>query len=933
MSQALHWSKMLLLKTKLAHPPLKEGLVLRERLLRMLDTVSAYRLILLSASAGSGKTTLLATWANRAQRSGMQIAWLSLDEMENDSTRFWVSVITALRMCLPDIGEAVLHELHTPQPPASLTVLTILINEILEQGCEMILVLDDYHLIENPVIHEALAFLLDHLPANFHLVLASRVDPDLSLARWRARGQMLEIRDIDLYFTAEETKNFLTQVSGLPPSEEEIDLLAARTEGWIAGLQLAALALHKHNDRETFLKTFSGSHRYLMDYVQQEILKRLSLPLQQFLLQVAVLPRMNTELCQAVTGEPASQQFLEFLEHNNLFLVPLDSERQWYRLHDLFREVLLVRLHSTLPEQVPHLRLRAARWHEKRRELGEAITQALTAEAFSYAATLMENTIEEIWLRGESQTLYRWIMMLPDAVVREHARLALDAAVYLLNSSASTVDALRIRVRGQVEQILALVEAALQGSAASALPDHEMILLQRRMHVLRLWLEVYEIIANFDMKRLPDIAQSMQQLDQDDEILWQMIPLSTLFTFYQVFLRETGLLVSKLQEARQRVTRNYYATIKVMQWLAMAYEAAGKLRLAYQECLAARALLQQIKGHSILAGYFACCQAYVLYQWNQPEEMLVISQEVIQAATAWQQIDLLKSGYILSGWGLFAVGDLVRVEQVLQKCEQLQLQEPLLVHSYKSVLMTLRVRFWLATGNLAANEWASQVRFHEEDWQPYQRDSFLMWVRVLCLQQRSSEAIEALDRFRYQLNRPGDVMSSLAYLAISVIALRQGGKATPAREALIRLLQMTEPEGFLRLYLDLGEPMCQALQILLDSSQTRTDAGFSRPYVLHLLRAFEQEEQRLVRREIVPAQEAPSQVSSSLAQPALIEPLSPQEQKVLRLLATGRTYAEIAHELIVSLNTIKTQVRSIYRKLGVSRRIEAIEMARTLHLF
>jgi LuxR family maltose regulon positive regulatory protein len=946
MAQASHQSEMLLLKTKLAHPPLKEGLVLRERLLKVLDMVFIHRLALLSASAGSGKTTLLSTWANRAHTCGKQVAWLSLDEMENDSTRFWASVITALRLCLPGIGEAALHRLHSPQSQAILTILTMLINEILEQGSEVILILDDYHLIENTTIHEAIAFLFDHLPANLHLVLASRVDPDLPLARWRARGQMLEIHDTDMHFTLEEAKSFLSQALGFPASAEEVDLLKARTEGWIVGLQLAALALHKHHDRAAFLHTFSGSHRYLMDYVQQEILKRLPLPLQQFLLRIAVLPRMNAELCRAVTGESSSQEALEFLERNNLFLVPLDSERQWYRLHDLFREVLLARLHTTQPEQMPQLRLQAACWHEQHQEFREAIAQALAAGDFSYAATLMESTIEEIWLHGEFQTLYRWIMALPDAVVREHARLVLTAALYLLNSSASIMEEQSIKVRGQVERMLSQVEVALKASEAGTLSTDEGELLQRRSRLLRFWIDAYEALRTIDVKRFAQNTQAIQQLDEDDEPLWQMIPLSTLFILHHTFLQEGGILVPKLEEAKLRVnqTRNHYAIIKVMQWLVMTYSVNGQLRLAYQECLAAEALLQHIKGHDALAGYFSLSLGDILYQWNRLEEMWTLTQEIIQDAVVWQRIDLLGSGYLQAGFAAFAAGDLDKTEQVLEKGEHLMMQEPQ-ANIYKQAFMELRILYWLATGDLAkAGEWASSVSFHEETLQINQRFLFLMWAWILCAQQRYSEAIEALDRFIAHFNRAGDVVSTLTYLAISVVALRLGGKRERAQNTLIHLLQLTEQDGWIRLYLDRGEPMRQALQELFASAQQGADAllqetPFPHAYVLSLLAAFEQEPQRRAKREVAPAplpQESwphSPLTPSPQAQPALIERLSPQEQRVLRLLVTGRTYAEIAQELIVSLNTIKTQVSSIYRKLGVSRRAEAIELARTFHLF
>lgn len=398
--------KPMLLLTKLSHPRLPSSLVAREHLLTRLGATPLHRLMLLSASAGWGKTTLLSAWATHAS---FPIAWLSLDELDNDPIRFWVSVLAALRTRLPGIGEVALAMLHSPQPTPLTTALTTLLNDLSVLTEPIILLLDDYHLIDEQAIHDSLLFLLEHLPMHLHLVLASRVDPPLALSRLRARGQLLELRDADLRFLKEEAAAFLTHTMGLVLEDEEVTQLARRTEGWIAGLQLAALSLQQRVDHATLVQNFTGSHRYLLDYVQEEILERLPLPLQVFLLQTSLLSRLTASLCQAVTTEARSQEMLETIEHANLFLVPLDTERRWYRLHDLFREALLARLQATQPELVPLLHQRAAHWYEARGAWQEAITHALAGADFAYAVTLIEQTAEKFWLHGESQTLYLWI--------------------------------------------------------------------------------------------------------------------------------------------------------------------------------------------------------------------------------------------------------------------------------------------------------------------------------------------------------------------------------------------------------------------------------------------------------------------------------------------------------------------------------------------
>ncbi len=355
--------------------------------------------------------------------------------------------------------------LHAPEPPPPSAILTGLLNDLAsvpDESTPMLLILDDYHVIEDQAIHEALTFFVEHLPDQLHVVLASRVDPDLPLSRWRVRGELLEIRAADLRFSAAEASSFFSQALGDGLTEDDMLLLEARTEGWIARMQLAALAMRQREDRSAFVQTFTGSQRYLLDYVQEEVLERQSLRVQRFLLQTAVLTRLNAALCAALTEERASQAMLEWLERHNLFVVPLDEERQWYRMHELFREVLLARVQASEPELVPLLHQRAAQWYAAQGDLREAIAHALAAPDFASAAELIERAAEQLWLSGEAQTVQSWIGALPDVVVRQHARLALNTALRLLESLHSTVSAWYARGQAQVEQTIARLEAVLQ---------------------------------------------------------------------------------------------------------------------------------------------------------------------------------------------------------------------------------------------------------------------------------------------------------------------------------------------------------------------------------------------------------------------------------------------------------------------------------------
>src|SRR5713226_6579321 len=565
---------MLVLSGRLAPPRLPNALVERERLLSALDGALSNPLTLLCAPAGFGKTTLLSAWASRHTA---QVAWLSLDELDTSPTRFWVSLIAALRRCerdAPSLGETAVALLQSPQPPPLTTILTVLLHELESREAHpvlIVLILDDYQVIEEQAIHEGMSFFLEHLPAHLHVILASRVEPDLKLSRWRMRGQLTEIRADELRFREVEASQYLGQMLSPPLSEEEVRRLMSRTEGWIAGLHLAALTLQKREDRAAFLQAFTGSQRYLLDYVQEEILARLQTPVRDFLLHTAILSRLDASVCQAVTAAPtreASQQMLVFLERANLFLVPLDEERRWYRLHDLFREALRASLHTAQPEMEPVLHRRAARFYEAQGQWHEAIAHALAAADYSTAARLMEQTVEQFWLRGEAATMARWVSALPEQTVREHAPLLLTTALYLLHTVGQTTEVQRARVHQQVRQLMARVESILQrsvagtahltattGTGAGIVSLPEEALLHRRLRLLRAGMGLHEAIAALDSERLNALHQEMQELDQDEEVIWHMLPLFCSFILHYRVWGEGARLVPRLLSAKERVSR------------------------------------------------------------------------------------------------------------------------------------------------------------------------------------------------------------------------------------------------------------------------------------------------------------------------------------------------------------------------------------------
>jgi LuxR family maltose regulon positive regulatory protein len=952
---------MLVLSGKLAPPRLPIVLVEREPLLSALDGALATPLTLLSAPAGFGKTTLLATWARRHEA---QVAWLSLDELDTSPTRFWVALIAALRRCggyAPGFGETAVALLESPQPPPLSTILTALLQELEGRSAPpapIVLIVDDYQVIEDPAIHQGMSFFLEHLPAHVHLILASRVDPDLQLSRWRVRGHLTEIRVDDLRFQEGEASQYLGQMLSPPLSEEEVWRLMSRTEGWITGLHLAALTLQKRKDRAAFLQAFTGSQRYLLDYVQEEILSRLPERVRDFLLHTAVLSQMSASVCQAVTAAPerrVSQQMLAFLERANLFLVSLDEERRSYRLHELFREALLSALSTTHPESVPVLHRRAARFYEAQGEWAEAITHALEAADYSMAANLMEHTVEQFWLRGEAATITRWVLALPEALAREHARLLLSTALYLLNTVVQTTREQRERRYQEARQLMVRVEAALQartdapssqisatgaeaGDVEREASASEHALLKFRLRVLRRLMAVIEATASGDFERLRSMQEVIEEaLGHDEEAIWQTVPLAGSFTIHYTVRHEGAQLVPRLLAVKERVSRSRspYASIRVRQWLTLSAVRAGQLRLASEESQEALTLIEHLQGFALLKGYVQIALAQVYYQWNRLEEARALLRMVVHNAAAWQQLEQLAWGYAELIQVELARRDREAAELALHEVEQLVQRERFGI--YPGWLPTMQAQWWLAQGQLeVASKWAASVVFPEGPWEGSLYDAFPVVMRVSFAERSFREAVELLDSWSFHLDRPANMAVTITYLSQSLVALHHAGQSERARLIAARLFALTEPEGYLRVYLDEGEPMRQALLALLAPHSRKPElAPSTATYLSKLLAVFEHEKQDASPSVVTaptgePALSSARQASARSSVPAVS--LTRREQEVLRLLAAGASNQDIAHTLVISLDTVKKHVSNLLGKLGASSRTQAISQARARSL-
>lgn len=906
-----------LLVTKFMIPPVRADLLPRMSLIERLHQSDALPLTLLSAGAGYGKTTLLAAWASQSSRP---IAWLSLDRLDNDPLRFWSAALAALRTRFPTVGEAALASIHAQQPPQLIPLLTLLINDVTSAGEEITLILDDYHVIDEPSIHASLRFLLERAPACLHVVLSSRVDPPLALSRLRARGQIIELRDSDLRVSEQEAASFLRQIMGVHLSEEDEQRLAQRTEGWLVGLQLAALSLAKRDDSGAWVSAFSGSQRLILDYLQEEILAHQTAAVRRFLLRVCILPRMNAALCQAVTGNAASREMLETLERANLFVIPLDEQRQWYRLHDLFREALLARLQVTQPELVPSLYERAAQWYEQQGLFSDAVEAALKAGAFPRAAELIERSIDQRGFRNAYHTLCRWLGQVPEQIMRAQPTLSFWYALSTMFTSLRRTPAAWARI----ERFLLWAE---QGFDAQG----------QREQLGAAW-ELHAELAFFqdDVAGMMALGQQATPLLSTQSLMyatnrlvtgWEHLYAGNLETAWQSFL-----------EGRQRAESlgSLTGAAAASLLLGEACMTLGELRQAAHYCRLAlastdddpRRVEQQLMTATGDREPFFLSWAYhnlaqLSYEWNDlaaARDHLARAQALGEEPT--KSVHLLTSGGLIRVRLLHRLGETVEAMHVLETWKQ-QARFPWAQRAIRA----WQARLQLDLGNLSAVEHWSRTRADGFDFSdrererelPYvqQEEEALLVVRLALAQGQTQAALQELAPWKARAEAQGRAHAVLEIVILEALASWADRALPQARASLLRALSLAQPEQYQRLFLDEGQAMAALLKSSLKAILEQGMAVYARD----LLTAFEQERAASATARAAPASQP------SYASP-LLEPLTPQEQRVLQLLAEGLSNQQIATQLVISLATAKKHVANLLGKLGAANRTQALVRAR-----
>jgi len=891
----------LFLATKLFISPRRPNIVLRPHLIKRLNEGLHRKLTLISASAGSGKTTLLSEWVTNCDR---QTAWLSLDEEDKDPARFLAYLITALQTVAANFGEGVLRTLHFPQPPPIEAVLTALINEISALTDNVVLVLDDYHVINAKQIDTALAVLIEHLPSQLHLIIATREDPPLPLARLRARGQLTELRASDLRFTSAEAADFLNSVMGLSLSELDIAALETRTEGWIAGLQLAALSMQGRKDMAQFVRAFAGDNRYIVDYLVEEVLQHQPESVRSFLLQTSILDRLSGPLCDALTNQVDSTTLLNTLERGNLFVVPLDDTRYWFRYHHLFGDVIFARMLQEQSEQVPILHQRASAWYWDNGFPAEAIRHSLAAKDFARAADLVELAVPAMRRSRQEATLLNWLKALPDELVRHRPVLSVYYAGTLLQNGE--IDGVETRLQ-DAERWLDMT-----ADAGSVVVDLE------ELRRLPGWIAIYRAGQSLVRRNVPNTLHYAQQaldLICEDDYLGRGAAVSLLGLAYWT----SGDL-----EAAHRIYTDGMAHLLRAGYLADVIGCTialadiridqGRLHEAmrtYEHALQ----LAATQGEPVLRGTsdIYVCMSELHRERN---DLHTATQHLLKSKALGEFTGLPQNRH---RWCVAMArireiqGDPEGALDLLNEAERLYMSD-----FFPNVrpIKVLKARVWVAQGRWGeALSWVREQGLSVEDDLSYLHEfAHITLVRMLLARYKNNqadrtilEAMRLLERLLKAAEDGGRTGHVIEILGLQALAQQTRGDSHAALVSIERALTLAESEGYIRMFVDEGPPMASLLA-------KAAKQGIASNYVRQLLAVFDQTED-----------------NAPIIQ-KLTEPLSQRELEVLRLLKTDLNGPEIARELSVSLSTLRTHTQKIFSKLGAKDRRSAIRRAQEMGL-
>jgi LuxR family maltose regulon positive regulatory protein len=946
-----------ILATKLYAPPTRPELVSRQRLVELLESNLDRKLTLVSAPAGYGKTTLVSEWVQFTDRP---VGWLTLDRGDNDPIRFWRYVIAAIRTVDERLGGPVWAVLESGQQPPLDALVTALINDLVNVPSSIVLVLDDYHLIEAEPVHNSLNLLLDRLPPQLHLIITTRADPPLLLSRRRSRSELIEIRMADLCFSEAEAAEFLNTRMALDLSEEDVLSLKGRTEGWIVGLQMAAVAIRaaeawkvmEPQPKHEFVTTFAGDDRYIGGYLIEEVLQRQAQPVQQFLIESSILDRFCAPLCDTVMGRSDSREVLDHLDQNNLFMIPLDSRRYWYRYHHLFADLLRRRLGQEIStEDVAALHLEASRWYEEEGLLAEAVSHALEIPDLDWATTLIERHAPDVASRGESTLVKGWLEALPEDRLRSRPYLC------ILCSSRDPLAPAEAVERWLDDAETAWEAKSEGGTTMGAVSEVDEIRFRGWMAATRAWLSLH--CGDPPSQVVEYSRHALEQIPNDD-LVYNQRARSNLFNVLGHAYWRLGDYDSTQQAFLQaRRTANsiafYPVSIYVTCNLARIALDRGKLGQAAEICqegLGSLARPLHDTGHPLpAAGGLYIILGRVLLELNNLEGAERALNQGLELVTLTKDYGTLRDGYVGltllrlaqgdAEGGLESIAELERLGAVIKGSAGKPQGGMWLVQAgveprdapFATRLMAeivaetfaLRIRCWLAqsrSDRLAldrASKLAEErsISLHSTESSPVEQ---LAMVRILVARWRAQteapdveekqSVLECLKDQHDVAEMLGQVQQMIEITVLLALAHLALGYIDAALGRLGRALGLAKPEGFVRTFVDEGAPMARLLYRAVEE-------GISPEYAGKLLAAF-------------PVTTAEGELVSSRVEPEMVEPLSPREIEVLQLVAEGLSNRQIADRLFISPNTVRVHTSNIYGKLGVNSRTQAVAKARGL---
>lgn len=894
-----------ILTTKLHIPQSRATFVNRPHLIKRLDACLYRQLTVVSAPAGFGKTTLVANWIQRlrdAEADAKSVfVWVTLDQNDNDPVRFLTYFIAGLQKIETSLGEAALDWLDSSAEPPIEAVLAEVINDVVELPRHVTFILDDFHLITEPIIHKAFTFLLDNQPSNLHLVVISRADPPWPLARLRARQELNEIRAKDLRFSVAETAVFLNDTMNLTLTLEEITALDNRTEGWIAGLQMAALSMRGKTDTAGFVKAFTGSHRFILDYLIEEVLDRQPPDIQEFLLKTSILERMNAPLCDAVLNRSDSQSVLIQLEQENLFLMALDDERRWYRYHHLFADLLYGRLRKTFPHQVADLHRQAGKWYEGNGRLNEAVRHTLLARDFDQVAQLIGKNALAMAYHGELKTLLNWLEELPTEMVQSKPQLCI-AYAWALGFSGRLQDG---------ESWLQKAETALSVSFSEH-KDQQNQRLTSQIAAVRAY------IAGFgdDLHRIADMAREALNDLPEEDLMTRALTAAML----GISLRRAGNYEGSGKALNEAVAMSQDAgdmhlLVDVLWERSLLEFAQGQLNKVMETCQTARRLAEDYKNLSgrrlPIMGYIYERMSVVLLEWNDLEAAERYAGEGVALCHKWGNADALVNSSFCLARVLLAKGELNDALNTMQGITHLVAG---LGSWHTLTAQAIEAQIQFEQGNVTAvARWAEAAGLSSgEELNPEYISLYITLARQLITENKPHEALDLLSRLLNIAEASGGMGIVVRVLTLQATALQKAGEHVAARADLERALSLASPEGFVRTFVVEGTPMYELLKHMAAQ-------GSNRAYANKLLAAFPDEVKKKM-------------PITAVSQSDLIDPLSQRELDVLRLLNTHLSGTEIAAELFIAPSTVRSHIKNIYSKLNVHSRAEAVCRAEELNL-